>query len=188
MWLWKTQCDHIICFFAKHHSENWKRYLQKWLQQIANVQLKISTCVLNSLRQKYQRGKEVDPIMMIHDVYQVFLACQSNGALRPPLAILGTSSTSQIQNHSTTQLMLLSFPLTTGRPAVESGRLGWSSTSCSLQEEASRFGKRMCAHVRSWTGAGKTRYSRKCTVLICRGYNTDVDFMLRDGLRLITRW
>lgn len=38
-------------------------------------------------------------------------------------AILGTSSTSQLQNHSTTQLMLLSSSLTTGRPAVESGRL-----------------------------------------------------------------
>lgn len=124
---------------------------------------------------------------MIHDVYQVFLACKSEGALRPPLAILATLSAFQLQNHSTTQWLFISSPLTTGRPAVESGRFGWSSTSRSLREQASRFGKRMLAHVMSCMGAGKTRYSRKYTIHICRCYSTSTDFTLREWPGLIPR-
>lgn len=69
----------------------------------------------------------MDAIRMIHDVYQVFLAShpdlKGNRPLPLPLAILCTSSTA-VPDFKTTPFIPVTPPLTTGRPAVESGHLG----------------------------------------------------------------
>lgn len=59
----------------------------------------------------------MDAIRMIHDVYQVFLASH------PDLKGLCTSSTA-VPDFKTTPFIPVTPPLTTGRPAVESGHLG----------------------------------------------------------------
>lgn len=72
-----------------------------------------------------------------------------------PLCFLYTAV--QLQNHSTSPLMAVSPPLTTGKPAVDSGLLSWSGTSCPQWEYVGQMHANECVLAsRGWIGAGTT--------------------------------